>query len=168
MDILQIITSIIGLLGGGALGSLFTLKYTRAKEKNLADQEGKTVDSMTIKNTDDLISIYRSALADIKELNRTHEEALNKRISEQDKKIKEQDQLIKDQKLLLEKMERNQLKLQLEVENLKKQSLDDCNICAFANSCAKRKAKLEMEYIYLHESTRIDEKKNVSVSSKTK
>lgn len=165
MDIIQIITSIIGLLGGGTIGSLITLRYSRLKEKNLAEQEGKTVDSMTIKNTDDLIGIYRSALADIKELNRTHEEELNKRISEQDKKIKEQEELIKDQKLLLEKMERNQLKLQLEVENLKKQSLDDCNMCAFSNNCAKRKAKLELEYKYLHETAEVDGQKDVSVPS---
>lgn len=145
----ELILSIISIaLSGGLIKTLLTIRTLKKKEKYEADKLKEEVDSNSIKNANDVINLYKRALEDVKNLNESKELELNRKIKEQDKKladyskkINDQNSIIANQNKLLNEMKRNQIKLQLDVENLKKQSLENCELCAFAESCLKKSAK---------------------------
>lgn len=66
MEIQEIITNILSLLIGGGLSKLWTLRQESRKVKAEADCESARFVESEIKNTDQIIEVYKKALADFK------------------------------------------------------------------------------------------------------
>lgn len=130
MDILSVVKSLLGIIGsiltGGILTALIGLRYVKRKERAAADQAEEQVKSMSLNNAGDAIAIYKTALADIKNLHRQTEEEYAERLRLSEAKIEHYENQINQykepiasQEVTIHELVKNQVSLKLEMSNLR-------------------------------------------------
>lgn len=150
---LQIASSVVGLIStltvGGILGTVLGLRWKTKQEKGRAEQEEARADSMGLQNVNEVISLYKKALADFQS-NKERDEAAylakiedyEKRLAEYDVRLKTYSEDLKSKDEIISNLTKSQLKLKLEIDRMKMSSTENCDQCAFKATCEKYKAKL--------------------------
>jgi predicted nuclease with TOPRIM domain len=157
-DLLQIIQVLTPLLLGGVIGSIAGLKWKvrsdRAKSKQedakaerenaLADQAEMTASGMDIKNTADLIRLYKDALKDIQDYKDSIEVRYAEKLKSCEDALKEVQVELSNTKERLDSKDRiiaklvsNQSELQGKIEILQSQLKSNCEQCEFRSECKK-------------------------------
>lgn len=152
METLSTIQIILGIIGtittGGLAGWFIGLKYLKTREKAKAKQEIEQAEGLELRNTRELIDLYKQALADVTSLSKQNEETYmdkvklyEKKLEDMSAKIESYEASIKEQESTIESLTKNQMRLKLEIMSVKNQSMSNCNECSFKDTCEKYKAK---------------------------
>lgn len=152
MDIQAIILAVITALLGGGLGRIITLRSTKREANSKADQAEKNTEALTLKNTNEIVELYKKAMHDMQVLSDKREQEFQVKIDQQNELIKKQSEQLEEynrtqieQQKVIDKLTATQGLFKLEIERLKKLSLDTCSTCEFKDMCAKYKAKQELD-----------------------
>lgn len=143
-----IISLLVTLTVGGGLGSIVGFKYIKRKEEAKTKQEIENADNLELNNTKSIIQLYKSALDDLKLINKQNEDNYITKLHELELKIEEYkrnldfaNETLKSQEQTIKELSRNQLKQKLEIQQLILLSDNECNNCSWNSSCEKLKAK---------------------------
>lgn len=150
---LQIASSIVGMIStlvvGTISGTVIGSRWRAKQEKGKAGQEEARADSMGLQNVNEVINLYKKALADF-QANKERDEAsylakiedYEKRLAEYDVRLKTYSDDLKSKDEIISNLTKSQLKLKLEIDSMKRSSTENCDQCAFKATCEKYKAKL--------------------------
>lgn len=147
-DLYTIISLITSLTTGGLIGTIVGFKFLKKKEEAKAKQEIEHAEDLELNNTKSLIQLYKSALDDMKLMNKQNEEnylnklhSLEEKIEDYKRNLDIANETLKSQEQTIKDLTKNQLKQKLEIQQLMLLSDNECNKCAWNSNCEKLKAK---------------------------